>query len=470
MDFLSSIGQLEGWQIGLLLLPLIPVLILVIYIMYGLVVALLMLSGRWKTEIISGRLESVGEIADTQSINTYNNAVLSLDGQPEPIAVKKLLLGAYLRKANVLRLDGRFILLVRRRASNFNKVKLLGLADGREIHFSTQDLKTLGRLEWAQCFFLAIFASIPGFVFLTPPLIDRGQIWPGILAGLACGLIPAAVLCGLHHLAATKFAARARAELEGFARIWSTGNEDVRTRALPPLAAGNGMESVATAVGLAGLGLPFLLLKWFCQLLTVFGSAFVNPTFEMRPLRISEQGQAHKDANDLIFLKNAVLQDPFSGVRKKVKKARPAANLIKAGLFDQGLEGLWMIQANKLGHPATEETIGSLKMAAYIEEAKTPRININFADLLALYNYTPVMAPLAAGLTGAFIGAIVIINQTETLTTWVDFLWLIPATVLPAGIMVMARRRIMAAAGKCLRHWAVLNNVGPDSYELVDQD
>ncbi|MDR1045360.1 MAG: hypothetical protein LBP33_09625 [Candidatus Adiutrix sp.] len=492
MDFLSSIGLLGGPRAYLGLLVAIPVLLILIYILYGLGTALAMLGGRWKTRIISGRLESLGKIVDSASVNTFLNVTIHLDGQPRPTLFKKLSLGPYLRKTNALRLGGRYILLARGKGLDGGQIRVLALSTGRTVHCAKKDILALGRLEGAQIFFLALICGLPGGIFLAPRFAGGApELADLIAAGLACGLIPAGALAGLFIMAAAKMSRQAKARLEQFARTWRIDDEAVRTKALPPLAAGYERSPIVSLVflllwwwwvvrqghadeleniivflgGLPLLCLPFHILRKILIGLTTAASAAPRP--EMRRLRIIEAGEAKKKADGSIYFKNVVFEDPFSGAKKKVKILSPAANLIKEGLLDQGLDGLWMIQEGKAGHPAVEESHGSLKVAAYIEDLKSRQICLNLTDVLRLYNYKPFISPLTAGLAGAFIGTALIIHNTGYAPVWVDFLWLIPATALPVSALIMARRRIVAAVGRCLQKWTAINQAGSQPCELT---
>lgn len=435
--------------LAMMALALTPAILIALYILYGLTMALLMLGGKLNAKLISGRLESVEKIIDSSYRHVYQNVLIKLE-DGSGLSLKELKMATGLRQSGLLRIGGRFMMAVRPKGLKRGKVRLLAAANGRETVCLKKDLMRGYDLDWAQPVFLALAGMTLGFVFLMDPLAARGYESGFVAAALACGLVPAALLIVLYQLAARKFHHRVRQELEERTRGWAADSEAApeRGRAIAPLALNGDLEAAGLAAGAVSLGGVFFLLKWFALALTVFSSALARPKFEMRRFLIRSAGQAKRDASNVVFFKNAVLEDPFSRRKKTIKRFVPAANLINNGLIDEGLEGEWMVESGKLGHPSTEETIGALKAAACLTD---DQLHLDLFDILTLYNYPPIIAPLAAALAGAFVGSLVIINRTSGSPGPLDFLWLIPATVLPVVIMTAARKRIIAAVQKPLQ-------------------
>lgn len=470
MDIIS-LSQMDDWMTGLSAVLVISVLLLGPYIVSGLSTALRMLQGRLKNDLISGRLGYLRK-PEWFTLSSYGSVhkkvMMELDGLDQPIIFKNLRVGPKLKRSKVFQPGGRLIMLVHKKKQGFNKVDLLAISNGREIFISPKDVFTLYGLDWAQVFFLAAIGIMAGLRFLTPLLSDWGSEIEVLVAVLACGLVPATVMCVLYRRASANFLLQARSRLEDFARTWNPEG-DGRSSRIRPLSLPVDNVYAVQAAGFAltavpPLGLVLAVVFLIFDLLTDLISAFTRSDFEMRPLKIESFDEIRKSASHSIYLKNAVLLDPISGASKKIKKLFTADSLFKKGLMNPGVSGLWLIQAGKLGHPAMNETKGSLRMFGYIDDAPDAAADLDPSDILPIHIQSLYMAPLQ----GALIGACAIISVTQALTgAWpapADYQWLIPWTILFTFLKFMARRRINSAVVDCLKNRPVSPNISNIKY------
>ncbi len=443
---------MNDWMSSLLLLTgLMPIVLIVLYTASGLVTALRMMGDRLKTRIISGRLVSVEKITDSAYSHVCRKAVFFSDEEQRAIVFKKMVLGPGLRRSGLLWFDRPYLLMVRGNVADQGSIEVLGLADENHLWCHRKDLRHICGLKWIKVFFAAFLGCVPGFIFVMPPLVERGYEVAPFWAALACGPLSGLTLSLLFRAATARFCRRIKEELETArrARPFEAGPGDESGRTLP-LVIDNSQQKLTAFILMLLMGLAYWPAKWLVKGFVVMSSAFANPAFELRAFKISSCGVVRRDADDSVYIKDVVLQDPYSQVRKKIKTLYPAKNLIDGGLINVGAAGLWMIPSGRLGHPASEETTRKLKVAAYLENAYEAKGRVDLDSILRLYNYVPVLAPFLAALVGALAAFVALTDPAGAPLAPLDYLWLIPAAILPAFLMIWARRRISAAVRKTL--------------------
>lgn len=465
MEFIS-LFQTDEWLTGLTAVLVISLILLGPYILVGLSTALKMLKGQLETDLISGRLgplENMEWFAVSSYGRAYKKVRMELDGFDQPVIFQKLQIGPKLRRSKVLQPGDRYIMLVRKKKKGFNRVDLLAISDGREIFISRKDIFTLYELDWAQVLFLGLIGSLAGLRFLPPLLADWGHDLGVLAAALACGLAPAVALFALYRRAAAKFMTRARTRLEEFARAW-----DPEDGGRPPWAIALSLPvdkyyawpEVVSGISFLVQPLGFVLafIAASAMMLRDIIAAFTLPGFELRSLKLESFDEIRKDSANTVYLKNAVMRDPLSGATKTIKKFFPAPGQFQQGLLNPGLTGLWMIRAEDLGPPATQESKGSLKIIGYAEKAQGAAEILNPAQIASLGACPLYKIPLQA----AFFGAAALISASLILTgSWpspAGYLWLIPWAALTTFLKFMARQRTNAAVAECLRNSPACNN------------
>ena len=387
--------------------------------------AIRLFAGRWKYEILSGTIDSIGKVIDRPPRHFAKNVNFVLDGGRK-LTARVIKLGPELREAGVLRSKGRGLWLIsgRRRGDVYPVMMLLGANEEGNIVVSRHDLACLHEFTYVNALFAAIIIFALTFMFLVlslpaPHIGDDIANNVYLVIGLSF-VLPFICLLILGRASSKKMESIIIEELSKFAAnnppSLSPVPESKAQPGPPPLfKPDNGLEVATGIVSVAAGPWYFLIyltataLSWIYSIIT---AVLTFPEFEARRLKIISHKKVIKNFCGELIFSQAIVKDLTSGVIIKVKKLTAADNLIINGLITPETEGQWLVVAKRLKQGQIIKKMSSLKLAAFFDGE---RIHYDKAGVLKLFGYRPG-SPVLAAICGAAVSLLALYPKLSQVT------------------------------------------------------